>query len=238
MNLSDSLGMIGVPAIGGALAGWLGGKANEKASRAGASNYNDAINYLMGQQNVPVRGFYGTGGTTGDAAYDNAVRAVALGQLGQQLDAAKLDIARGNMTDAQARALSYAKEVALRKAVNDGAMNAAAKAAVRLPAGTNNMGSLYSAGMRNGVRGNAAAYANAMDVIANNDANYQNNPAYSDALNQIDQGNQRQTGYSQAIAHLMANRPTGNGYNPWYGALSAGLGGLFQGFSNNLEYGR
>lgn len=235
MELVD---LVGIPALGGGLIGYLGSKAGRSKASEQAGNYQDAINYLMGLQGTPVRGFYGQDGSTGDSAYDNAVRAVALGQLGQQLQAARLNMARGNLTDAQARAKTYAKEVALRKAINDGAVNAAAKATLRLPGGVNNMNSIYAAGTRNGVRGNNAAYANAMNVIANNDANFQVNPAYADALNQLQQGNERQLAYGNAIGNLMASRPVSSGYSTGNGLVSGLVGGLMQGYANYNQYGR
>lgn len=235
MDLS-TFGMIAAPVLGGAINSIMGNSAADKIKDAQSANYQNAINYLTGISNSPVRGFYGEGGSTGDSAYDMAVRAVALGQLGQQLDAAKLNIARGNLTDAQARAKSYAKEVALRKAVNDGAINAAARATLRLPGGTGNMNSVYAAGLNNGVRGNNAAYANAMNLIANNDANYQYNPAYMDALNQIDLANQRQNRYAGNIAQMMAGLPTGTGFSDIGSTLAGAFGGLSKGISNYLQY--
>lgn len=235
MDLS-ALGMIAAPIVGGAVNSLMGNRAAERSKDAANANYQNAINYLTGISNTPVKGFYGEGGSTGDSAYDMAVRAVALGQLGQQLDAARLNMARGNLTDAQARAKAYAKEVALRKAVNDGAVNAAAKATLRLPGGTSNMDSVYSAGLRNGVRGNNAAYANAMNLIANNDANYQMNPAYMDALNQVQLGNQRQNQYAGNIAQMMAGMPTGTGFSTLEGGLAGAFGGLSKGIANYLQY--
>ena len=233
-------GMIGIPAIAGGLASYLGADASNEQAKQQAKQYEEAIAWLKSQQQLPTQGFYGSAGpngvTTGSVAYDNAVRAMTQQQLGQQLAAARLNADRGNMTDAQARAAAFAQQEAMNKAINDRAMNQAARAAIRQSRGTRDMGALVAAGRQNALAGSNVARANSMNVQANNNANFQFNPMVQDAQRQANNYLQRQQAYNGMIAQMTGYRPTQemSGGNA---AISGLLGGLTQGLSNYAMYG-
>lgn len=233
-------GMIGIPAIAGGLASYLGADASNEQAKQQAKQYEEAIAWLKAQQKLPTQGFYGSAGpngvTTGNVAYDNAVRAMTQQQLGQQLAAAKLNADRGNMTDAQARAAAFAQQEAMNKAINDRAMNQAARAAIRQSRGTRDMGALVAAGRQNALAGSNVARANSMNVQANNNANFQFNPMVQDAQRQANNYLQRQQAYNGMIAQMNGYKPTErmSGGNA---AISGLLGGLTQGLSNYAMYG-
>ena len=254
-------GMIGIPAIAGGLASFLGADANNKQAKQQAKQYEEAIAWLKAKQQLPTQGFYGsagpnwygatgcwtayqggipgypnTGVTTGNVAYDNAVRAMTQQQLGQQLAAARLNADRGNMTDAQARAAAFAQQEAMNKAINDRAMNQAARAAIRQSRGTRDMGALVAAGRQNALAGSNVARANSMNVQANNNANFQFNPMVQDAQRQANNYLQRQQAYNGMIAQMNGYKPTEE-MSGGSAAISGLLGGLTQGMSNYAKYG-
>ena len=238
--MGPEMALVGIPAIAGGLTSYFSADADNNRAKKHAQQYQQALEWLKSQQQLPVNGFYGSAGpngaTTGNVAYDNAVRAMTQQQLGQQLAAAKLNAARGNMTDAQARAKAYAQQEAMNRAVNNRAVNDAAKAAIRQPNGVRNMPDLVSAGRRNAIGGSNLAYANAMNVIANNDANFQQNPAVIDAQRQNNAFNGRQQAYNGMIAQMNAYKPVG-GMSAGNAAMSGITGGLTQGLSNYMLYG-
>ena len=233
-------GMIGIPAIAGGLASFLGADASNEQARQQAKQYEEAIAWLKAQQQLPTQGFYGSAGpngaSTGSVAYDNAVRAMTQQQLGQQLAAARLNADRGNMTDAQARAAAFAQQEAMNKAINDRAMNQAARAAIRQSRGTRDMGALVAAGRQNALAGSNVARANSMNVQANNNANFQVNPMVQDAQRQANNYLQRQQAYNGMIAQMNGYKPT-EGMSGGNAAISGLLGGLTQGLSNYAMYG-
>lgn len=232
--------MIAIPTIAGAATSYLSADAANEQAKKQAQQYQAAIDWLKSQQQLPVNGFYGSAGpdgaTTGNVAYDNAVRAMTQQQLGQQLAAARLNAARGNMTDAQARARLYSQQQAQNRAVNDRAVNDAAKAAIRMPNGTKNMESLVAAGRNNARAGSNVAYANAMNAIANNDAGFQNNASVLDAQRQANNFAGRQQAYNGMIAQMNAYKPT-QGMSAGNAALSGAIGGATQGLSNYMLFG-
>lgn len=232
--------LIAIPALAGGVTSYLSANAQNDRAKKQAQQYQQALEWLKTQQQLPVNGFYGSAGpngaTTGNAAYDNAVRAMTQQQLGQQLAAAKLDAARGNLTDAQARARAYSQMQAQNNAVNNRAVDNAARAAIRMPNGTRNMKDLVAAGRANAINGSNVAYANAMNVMANNDANYQQNPAVIDAMRQNNVFNGRQQAYNGMIAQMNAYQPVG-GMSGSNAAMSGVTGGLTQGLSNYMLYG-
>ena len=239
--MQDAMAMIAAPLIAGGLTSYIGARANNDKARQQAANYQQAINWLTSQQQLPTNGFYGSAGpngaTTGNVAYDNAVRAMTQQQLGQQLAAAKLDAARGNMTDYQARNRAYAQQQAENNAINNRAVDNAARTAIRMPNGTRNMKSLVAAGRDNAANGANAAYANAMRAIANNDANFQQNPAIADAMRQNNAFQGRQQAYNGLIAQMNAYQPT-QGMSGNNAMLSGILGGGAQGLSNYMLYSK
>lgn len=233
-------GMIGIPTLAGGIASYLGADASNEQAKRQAKQYEEAVAWLKAQQQLPTQGFYGSAGpngvSTGNVAYDNAVRAMTQQQLGQQLAAAKLNANRGNQTDAQARASAFAKQEAMNKAINDRAMNQAARAAIRQSRGTRDMNELIAAGRQNALAGTNVARANSMGVQANNNANFQINPMVQDAQRQANNYLQRQQAYNGMIAQMNGYKST-EGMSGGNAAFSGLLGGLTQGLSNYAKYG-
>jgi len=233
----ETLLQTAAPALmGGALSYLHGSDANKQAGQKQA-NYQNAINYLQNAQQTPSQGFFGSAGPNGittGTGYDQAIRGANAAQLGQQLAAARLNLARGNLTDAQARAKAYAQQVAQNAANRNGATNTAARLGL-MYGNRANMNDIYRAARRDQAGDNQRAYADAMGVIANNDANYMNNPALLDAIRQSNNYGDRQNQYNGMLAQLMAYQPTqgvGAGTAAALGAIS-GLGsGISDYFTN------
>lgn len=227
------------PAIGSTVIGGLLGSSSNKQAKKQAENYRRAMEYLMQQQNLPLNGFYASArqnGISTGTGYDDVIRAMNSAQIGKQLDAARLNLARKNLTDADARARVFSQQVAQNKALNDGAINNAARVAIRRPTYSSNMKSVYNAGKRDAVKGNNLAYANAMNAMANNDANYYNNPALTEAMNLGNAYNNRRQQYNNTIAGLMSGTPA-QGMSTGNWALLSGLGGLMNSYNQYQTYG-
>lgn len=236
------LAIAGGMGLAGAGSGYLANKANRKQTQAQREAMKDAIEYLSSAANRPVTDVFGTSaGPNGlNLSQQGQLRQAAQDALARNLQAQRINNARGLQTDHDAQAQAVLQNSRLANAMSNQSGNTAMQAALRNRANLNNIGKNVVNNARNA---NALINASAQGLQNNNigqigqdtqltglGAQYVNS---ANNINNQFQANNR--AYNGAIAQLMANKPTGDGYSGWGAALQSGLGALSGGAAAYLQ---
>ena len=220
----------GGAALGG-VSGYLANRAGRKQTKAQQEAIENAIEYLQQAARQPYSDVFGNVAGPNGMAQPAGLREAAQEALARNLAAQRINNARALQTDHDAQAAYNLQNSRLANAYANQSGNAAMIAALRNRANLNNIGKNVA---NVGVNANNVINAASQGIKNNNIGQIGQDTqlnglgaSYVNSANNVNNAyQQRNSAYNGAIAQLMGNMPTNDGYSGFGSALQSAIGAV------------